>query len=292
MIKRTTGEKIFNVFNYIFLGALAFVCLYPFLYTVSISFSTLAEASKDGLHLFPVDTTLRSYQMVFADEKVWSAYLVTILRTVTGTVFSLLMTTTFAYALSRRNMPHRNFWTFVVVFTMLFSGGTIPSFLVIHGLKLTNNFLVYILPTAVGAYNLIIMKNAFMGIPESLYESAKIDGANEWTIWTNIYMPLSKATIAVLTLWISVGHCNAWIDSLLYMDGDNFQVLQMYLRRVVQDNQTELILSGMVDADVTDYNTETVKSATIVVAMLPILCVYPFIQKYFVKGIMLGSVKG
>ncbi len=291
-IKRTAGEKIFNVFNYIILAFIGIVSLYPFWYTVSMSFSTLAEASRDGLHLFPMDTTLASYKAVFENKDLYTAYGNTILRTVLGTVYSLFMQAGFAYALSRSNMPNRKFWAFVAVFTMLFNGGTIPTYLNIRNLGLLDSFWVYILPLGMNVYNMIILRNSFNAIPESLYESAKLDGAGDIRIFTQIFLPLSKAALATVVLWIAVGHWNSYMDNLLYVGDTTKKVLQMYMREIVQDNKTELILSGQMDASITDYNDETVKSATIVVSMLPILCVYPFIQKYFVKGVMLGSVKG
>ena len=239
-----------------------------------------------------MDTTLASYKAVFENKDLYTAYGNTILRTVLGTVYSLFMQAGFAYALSRSNMPNRKFWAFVAVFTMLFNGGTIPTYLNIRNLGLLDSFWVYILPLGMNVYNMIILRNSFNAIPESLYESAKLDGAGDIRIFTQIFLPLSKAALATVVLWIAVGHWNSYMDNLLYVGDTTKKVLQMYMREIVQDNKTELILSGQMDASITDYNDETVKSATIVVSMLPILCVYPFIQKYFVKGVMLGSVKG
>ena len=181
--------------------------------------------------------------------------------------------------------------TFLVVFTMLFSGGIVPGYLLVKKLGLINSMGSLILPTLLSAFNIIIIKNFFQSIPDSLSESAGIDGAGEWRILFQIYIPLSKPVLATVALWSAVFHWNAWFDALLYITDDNKQVLQTFLQRIVIESSTQLMELGITDTTVVDFTGETIKAATIIVTILPIICVYPFLQKYFVKGIMLGGVK-
>ncbi len=289
-IKKSKGRIAFEIFNYMVLTIVGIVSLYPFLYTITMSFSTAVEASRDTLHIIPGEVTLESYKAVLRNPDIYTGYRNTILRVVIGTIVSVLLTSSCAYAMSRRETPNRKFWSMFVLFTMLFHGGLIPSFLVNKSLGLIDNFLVYILPSAVGAYNLIIFKNSFMGMPEELFEAAKIDGASHFRIFFQIVIPLSKATFATVILWVVVGYWNSWYDAMIYMNNENLWPLQMFLRRIIQENATgDMLNSGM---ELTEFTSETVKAATTVVSMLPVLCAYPFIQKYFVGGVMLGSVKG
>lgn len=292
MIKKSNGEKTFAIFNYIFLSMLAFSTLYPFLYTLSMSLSTTVEASREGLHLFPKQITLISYSMVLRNADLFSAYLNSIMRTVVGTIAALLVTCMYAYPLSRREMPLKPVFSFILIFTMFFSGGTIPSYLLVRDLGLLNNRLVYILPGLISAFNVIIIQNYFKSIPESLPESAKIDGANDFYILFRIILPLSKPVLATVALWLAVGHWNSWFDGMLYITDNSKQILQIFLRRVVLENSTDMISQGLVNPDLMQFTGQTIISAIIIVAIVPILLVYPFVQSYFVKGIMLGSVKG
>lgn len=291
-MKPSKGEKAFNVINLFFLILISFTMLYPFMYTLSMSFSTLAEASRRGLHLFPREVSLTAYKMVFKNKMIFTTYGNTVFRTIVGTTLTLVVTSLYAYALSRPYMPCKRMFTFILLFTMLFNGGTIPTYLVIKNLYLIDNRMVYVLTGLISTYNVIVMRKFFENIPESLPESAKIDGANEFLIFSWIIVPLSKPVIATVALWVAVNHWNAWFDSMLYINTPSKQVVQIYLQRIIQENNPALISQGLINPDVTDFTPETIKSATIIVTILPILCVYPFIQKYFVKGIMLGSVKG
>jgi putative aldouronate transport system permease protein len=175
---------------------------------------------------------------------------------------------------------------------MLFNGGLIPTYLVIRNIGLIDNRLVYILPLIISAFNVVIMRNFFQSIPDSLIESAKIDGANDFLILFRIILPISKPVIATIALWGAVGHWNAWFDGMLYINSNHKQILQIFLQRIVIENQPELIEKGIINPDVMQFTSETIKSATIVVTIMPILFVYPFLQRYFVKGIMLGAIKG
>lgn len=290
-MKRTRGENIFNVFNIILLIAFSIVCLYPFWYTVVLSVSSTAEAVKDGLHLFTPHPNFSAYKQVFADDNIVTAYGNTIFRTVVGTVLALLVTLMYAYALSRKNLPAKKLLSFLLVFTMLFNGGTIPTYLVIKNLHLLDNRWVYILPCLLTAYNTIIAKSFFMSVPESLHESATLDGASEFRIFFGIYIPLSKPIIMTLLLWIAVGHWNSWYDALIYINDNSKIPMQLLLQRMVENSRTTVVNSSL-DANAVTVMPATIRSATIIVAVLPILAVYPFIQKYFMGGIMLGAVKG
>lgn len=295
MIQRTKGEKIFNVFNYIILTALAFTTIYPFLYTLTMSLSTTAEANKIGLHILPnfAEINFDPYKMVFKNAEIWGAYKYTLFRTVVGTLLSLLVTCFYGYALSRPNLPLKKFFTSYIMFTMLFSGGQIPTYLNIRSLNLINNIWVYVLPMLIGAYNVIVAKSFFATLPESLNESAKIDGAGEFRIFFQIIVPLSKPIIMTLALWMAVAHWNEWFSGMMYITDTRKQVVQNYIQRIVNEGNTNLISDvNASQADKTQVTGETIQSASIIVSILPILCVYPFIQKYFVTGVTLGAVKG
>lgn len=273
------------------LGLVALLCLYPFIYTLSISLSSATEASRDGFHFFPKDVSLISYKVVLSNPNILTGYVNTVMRTVVGTVLTLLLTCVAAYPLSRREMPHRSMITFIVVFTMLFNGGMVPGYLLIKKLGMINSMWALVLPSVITAFNVIIVKNFFQSLPESLIESARIDGAGEWTVLLRIYLPLSKPVLATVALWTAVAHWNAWFDALLYITDDKKQVLQTFLQRIVIESSTELMELGISDTSMMEFTSETIKAATIIVTILPIICVYPFVQKYFVKGIMLGGVK-
>ena len=289
-MKQSRGEKLFNVANIIVLGAVALICLYPFLYTLSLSLSSAREASRDGLHLYPAELSLTSYRVVLTNPNIVTGYINTITRTILGTTLTVLATCIAAYPLSRREMPHRSLITFLIVFTMLFGGGMVPSYLLMKNLGLINTIWVLVVPGMLSAFNIIIVKNYFQSLPESLTESARIDGAGEWRILFQIYLPLSKPVLATVALWSAVGHWNAWFDALLYITDDRKQVLQTFLQRIVVESSTQMMELGITDAHM-QFTSETIKAATIIVTILPIICVYPFIQKHFVKGIMLGGVK-
>jgi putative aldouronate transport system permease protein len=290
-MKTSPGERIFNFGNLLVLGVIGLLCLYPFIYTLSISLSTATEASRQGFHLFPRDISLASYKMVLTNPDIVRGYVNTLVRTVLGTALTVVACCVAAYPLARKEMPHRALMTFLIVFTMLFSGGMVPGYLLIKKLGLVNSVWALVLPGMLGAFNIVIIKNFFQSLPESLAESARMDGASEWTVLFRIYMPLSKPVLATVALWSAVGHWNAWFDALLYITDDRKQVLQTFLQRIVIESSTQLMELGVTDTSVVQFTTETIKAATIIVTILPIICVYPFVQKYFVKGILLGGVK-
>ncbi len=295
MIQRTRGEKIFNVFNYLILILVGFTTIYPLLYTFSISVSTKLAAESGGLHILPTwgQMTLDPYIMVFKNQEIWRAYGYTIFRTVVGTILGVIVTCFYGYALSRPNLMWKKFFAMYITFTMLFSGGQIPTYLNIRDFGLINSVWVYILPRLIGAYNVIVARSFFTGIPEALNESAKIDGAGEFRTFFQIIVPLSKPIIMTLALWEAVAHWNSWFDSMMYITDNKKIVVQQYIQRIVNENATNKITDlGAGENAQANMTSETIKSASIMVTVIPILCFYPFVQRYFIKGVTLGAVKG
>lgn len=295
MIQRTKGEKIFNVVNYVMLILLGLSTLYPFLYTLTISLSTTKAVNAGGYHLLPTwgEITLEPYILVFKNKEIWESYGWTVWRTVFGTTSAIICTCFYGYALSRPNLIWKKFFTLVIMIAMLFNAGQIPTFLNIKSLGLLNNPLVYILPALVIPYNIIVSKSFFIGIPEALNESAKIDGAGEFRTFFQIIVPLSKPIIMTLALWIAVGHWNAWFDSMLYMTEGKYVVVQQYIQRIINENATgQLTDLAAGNNDSSQLTAENLKSASIMVTVVPILMFYPFIQRFFIKGVTLGAVKG
>jgi putative aldouronate transport system permease protein len=289
-----TGSSVsgflFDLTNYCFLILLCVCTLFPFLHLVTLSVSP-SHVSFTEIHFFPREITFANFAKVFDNEYIRSGFVNTITRTVLGTAVSLLATIFTAYVLSKKYYPHRTFWTAFIVFTMFFSGGLIPSYLLVKTLGLMNSVWALILPGLISAFSMIIARNFFMSLPEELEESAKIDGANDIVILFRIVIPISMPIIATLLLWIAVGHWNAWFDSLVYMTDAHKHVLMVVMRRIVLEGTNQMMeMTG--GADDVSVNPESVKAAVVMVTTLPILVLYPFVQKYFVKGILVGSLKG
>ncbi|MDF2927225.1 MAG: lplC6 [Paenibacillaceae bacterium] len=290
-MKRSLGDYAFDFVNYALLLLLGLATLYPFLYVLGISLSPAQEIQLLGLRIFPSEPTLEVYKKVLESPKLYSAYVNTIVRTVLGVSLTIFLVTLTAYPLAKKSLPHRGLFMKLLVFSMLFNGGLIPSYLLMKQLGLMNTIWALVLPGAVGAFNLIIVRNFFESIPFEVLESARMDGASEWLIYVRIMLPLSVPILAVIGLWAAVGHWNAWFDAMIYISDSKRQVLQLFLRRTVLENSGTIVDDQAV-LDPTEITPQNLKSALIIVVMLPILCVYPFIQRYFTKGIMLGSVKG
>lgn len=287
-MKLSTGEKIFQVFLILFVIILCITMIYPFLHVLSISLSTPAEALRPGIHLYPKEVSFFAWKRVLTTDTVWQTMGNTVFRTVVGTVLTLVFLSLGAYPLSRKYLPHRTFYTMFIVVTMFFGGGLIPTYLLIKSLGLINSIWVYVIPGLLSTFNLLLLRNFFMGIPEELEDSAKIDGANDMRILFSIVIPLSKPVLATLALWTAVGHWNAWFDSMLYMQDQSKIVLQLFLRRLVISAEGD----PMLPLPTNEQAPEMVKAAIIMFTALPILMVYPFLQRFFVKGIMVGSLKG
>ncbi|TAH69852.1 MAG: carbohydrate ABC transporter permease [Anaerolineaceae bacterium] len=287
-MKRSKGERMFSVFNYIFLVLLAFITLYPFAYVLFASFSDPVKImSVKGALFWPVGFSLSAYKKVFSNSSIYIGYGNTIFYVVVGTMVNIVATATAAYVLSRKNLMLKRFFTLMFIFTMYFNGGLIPSYLLMNNLKLVNTRMGLILPVAVSTYNLLIMITGFQGISSALEESARIDGANNLTILTRIILPLAKPTIMVIMLYYAVGHWNAYFRAMIYIRDSDKMPLQLFLRDILTRSQLGA-MSG--DGSIEDVGT-TIKYATILVSTVPILCIYPLIQKHFVQGVMIGAVK-
>ncbi len=284
----------FDAFNIVFMILLSLSILFPFWDMLVRSLSSSDGAGKLEILLLPKDFTLSSYKFALMNNGILNAYIVTILRTVIGTILSLTIVLLAAYPLSKRELPFRTQLTFLFLIPMFISGGLIPSYLINRQLGLVDNFMVYILPGALGIYNVVLARNYIMSIDKSLEESAFMDGAGYGTILLHIIIPLTKPIIATLALWIAVGHWNSWMDCLIYIRSERLVVVQMILRRM--QDLSQLMSEDMQQFMANDPNVRitgaSVRMATTIITVLPIVTVYPFMQKYFVKGIMVGSLKG
>lgn len=291
IIRRSAGEKVFDVFNIAFMIVLMIATLYPFLYVAFASISQPARmVQHQGILWGPLGFSIKSYKLVFQNPMILRGYGNTILYMLTGTVLNVFMTALGAYVLSRKGVYFRNLIMFITVFTMFFSGGLIPFYLVVRGLGMADKIWALILPTAISTYNLIIMRTAFAGIPDSMEESAKIDGANDFIVLFRVIIPLSMPVVAVMILFYGVGHWNAWFNAMIFLKTREMYPLQLILREILIASSTDSMTTSVASADLEPV-AETVKYATIMVATLPILFVYPFLQKYFVQGIMIGALK-
>lgn len=291
-IKTSTGEKAFTVFNYIFFSLLCLIMLYPFWHVIMLSFSSMEASLKGGTFLYPKGFNLDTYKSVFKNPMVYTGFGTTIMVTVIGTIFGTLLTAMTAYPLSKSRLRGGKVMMVLVLFTMIFAAGMIPSFLLVQKLNLMDNRLALILPGLISAYNCIIMKSFFLSIPDSLEESARIDGANDLKIFFSIIIPLSKATIATIALFTAVGYWNDYFSTVLYIRSTDKWSLQAVLRNMLTNTQQAMQQAGVNVMAQTNTNAETIKAGTIVISTIPILIVYPFVQKYFVKGVMIGGVKG
>lgn len=291
-IKSSPAEKVFTVFNYLFFAALCLVMLYPFWHVIMLSFSSMAASLKGGVFLYPKGFNLDTYASVFKNPQVYTGFGTTVMVTAIGTVFGTLLTAMTAYPLSKSRLRGGKVMMVLVLFTMIFAAGMIPSFLLIDKIGLIDNRLALILPGLISAYNCIIMKSFFMSIPGELEESARIDGANDIRIFFSMILPLSKATIATIALFMAVGYWNDYFSTVLYIRSADKWSLQQVLRNMLTNTQQAMQAAGVNVMAQTNTNAETIKAGTIVISTLPILIVYPFVQKYFVKGVMIGGVKG
>ncbi|MBE5770284.1 MAG: carbohydrate ABC transporter permease [Clostridia bacterium] len=293
-MKRTTwGDRLVNTIFYIILLVIIVVCAYPIWYTIVASVSDATYVNSGAFILLPKGVHFEAYQYAFAQKDLWNGYVNTILYTVAGTIFGLALCLPCGYALSRKDLPFRGIIMGLFVFTMYFSGGMIPTYLVINKLNLVNTRLILIILGSVSVYNMILIRTFFSSsIPDEMREAAFIDGCSNTRFFVQFALPLSKAIIAVIALYIAVAHWNNYYNALVYTTDRHIQPLQLYLRRL-------LLVS--IDNESTDNPEEqmkfiqlvqVVRYAVIVMSTLPIMCLYPFLQKYFVQGVMIGSLKG
>ena len=287
-------DKVMYAVSYTVLSVLVLIIMYPLIYVLSSSFSSGQAVSSGKVLLWPVDFSFQGYRIIFSYKLVWSGYLNTIIIAVVATLINLAITIMAAYPLSRRDFLGKGLYMAIFMFTMFFSGGIIPKYILMSSLKLTNTRWAVILSGAISVYNMIIMRTYFRNsIPSDLFDAARIDGVSDWGYLFKIVLPLSKAIIAVIALYYAVGHWNSYFTAMMYIRDRDLQPLQMILRDIL--NASNVDLSQIDDAEILAQMTgaaDLIKFALIVVSTIPILCVYPFVQKYFEKGVMIGSVKG
>ena len=291
--KRSPGEIIFDIGNVVFLGILTLIFLYPMWYVVMAAFSDPARfVSHTGLLWIPEGFSLSGFKMVLRTASIATGYGNTIFYVIAGTALNILLTSMGAYVLSRRKLYIRRFLSLAIVFTMYLSGGLLPFYLTVRNLGLYNSRLALILPVAVNTWNLIVMRTSMSQVPESLEEAAKIDGANDFIILFRVILPVIKSTVAVMVLFYAVQHWNSWFNAMIFLQDRSKYPLQLFLREILLSGSMTDIAAGSTGEDVNNVLTmNMLKYCTIVVSTLPILCIYPFLQKYFAKGVMIGSVK-
>ncbi|WP_284645325.1 carbohydrate ABC transporter permease [Paenibacillus silviterrae] len=268
----------------------AVITFMPFYYVILTSISDPHLVREGQLILWPKGFDLTAYSIILDNDRFITSFVNTINRTVIGVVSNLALQLTFAYALSKRYLPGQKLLMLYIIITMLFHGGIIPTYLIVKATGLINTIWALVIPTAISTWNVILLKSFFENIPDSLEESAKIDGANDWTIFYKIYVPLSTASVATIGLFIAVTHWNSYMDAVIYINSTKLQVLQIFLRDMVVQMEMATVLGDM--GVLNDTSSLSVRTASIFLVALPIIIVYPFIQKYFVKGVMLGAVKG
>jgi len=288
---KSKGISVADIIIYIAVGLISLISVAPFIYVISISLTDPSVYVPYKLYLIPEKLSLTSYSYILSTPSFITALKNTIIITVIGTALNIAFTFTMAYGLTKKELPHRGLIMGIVIFTLLFSAGIVPNYLLVKNLGLMNSYWALILPSLTNSWMLIIAKSFIDSLPVELEESARMDGCNEIGIFFRIIMPLSKASIATLTLFFAVFHWNTYFTALVYMNDADKQTLQVYVKSLLIDAST----SGAGDtglADLLNLPSETVRMATVVLAMAPIMAVYPFVQRYFIKGVMLGSIKG
>lgn len=294
MVKdKSLSAKTFNVINGILMAIVIAITLYPLLYVLALSLSSAEYVQAGLVSLFPKGFNVEAYRQVFADSHFWRSYANTIVYTVLGTAINLVLTSTMAFCLSRRDLIGRKPLNMLVVFTMFFSGGLIPNFLLVKSLHLYNTIWAIVLPGAINTYNMIIVRTFMQQLPEEILESGRIDGANDLQLFSKIVLPLSKPALATIGLYYAVDHWNAYFYPMLYLKDKNKYPLQVLLKEMIVDEDlSNLSQSAAEIMGNIQPTSDMLMGASIIIALIPILCVYPFVQKYFVQGVMIGSVKG
>ncbi len=292
-ISKQKGIHTFDVILILLSVIIMVIIAYPLFFVVIASFSDPQAVLGGKITFWPVGFNLESYKMILKEPKIWNGYRNTIFYTVLGTFINFILTTLTAYPLSRKDMPCRKLLTFFITFTMLFGGGMIPVYMVVRGLNLTDTIWAMVIPGAISTYNMLVMKNYFQSsIPEELHEAAAIDGCGHFQSLLKVILPLSTPIIAVIILFYAVGHWNAFFNAIIYLRDQRLYPLQIILREIMLQNSLEAVGGDMIGMYEKVMRGETMKYAVILVASAPVLAFYPFVQKYFVKGIMVGAVKG
>ena len=302
--KKTFGDIAMDIFIYGFMIIMIFMILIPFMNALAISFNDATDTARGGVGLWPRIPTIASYRSIFTNPRVWNAYYITVARTIVGTVAALFCTGIIAFGLAHRKLIGRRLYSMLCIVPMYFSGGLIPYYFLIRGLNLFNTFWVYIIPNLIGLFNIILMRTFFQEIPDALEESAHIDGANYLKIFFQIIVPISTPIIATIALFVGVFHWNSWFDATIFVTRDELKPMQNILLRIINEaafaERIAAVAGGMGAAASAmgniargkPTNVRSITMATMFVTILPIVMVYPFLQRFFIKGIMVGSIKG
>lgn len=295
-MKRSKGEQIFQIFNIILMLLLSVIMLYPYLNQLAVSFNESSDTAMGGITIFPREFTLANYKTVFNDSAVGDAFIISASRTVLNVVMAIVVTFAAAYALTRRSLFGRKFITRFLAIPAYIYAGIIPVYILYRYLGLINNYWVYVLPFCFGFYNMVILRSFIQELPEALEESALIDGANEIVIMFKIIIPLSLPAVATVALWIAVGQWNDWTTNLYYITNAKYNTLQYLIMKIIKQGEqlrADMIMT-MADGQeaMQQPTSESIKAAMLIITSVPIICTYPFLQKYFVKGVTLGAVKG
>jgi putative aldouronate transport system permease protein len=287
-VKYSAEDQVFNWVSIFVLALVGFACVFPLLFVLSVSLTPIGEVFRNGgFIVIPRSITLEAYRFMWNDSYMPGAFRITVILTIVGTACNMFLTLLLAYPLSRKDVPGRRFFLFAVLFTMLFNGGLIPTYLVVRATGLLNTMWAMIIPNVVWSYNTLIMKSFFENMPNELFESARMDGASEWRVLVSLVIPLSMPVIATVGLFYAVGHWNEFLQAILYITTQRLKPLQVVLRAILLQSQ------GLEQANVEQVlPTKTMQMAAVVFSAVPIIVVYPFLQKHFVKGVLLGSIKG
>ncbi len=299
--KRVLSDWIIDTIVVVFLVVMIVSILYPFLNSFAISLNNADDTTRGGITFYPRVPTLRNYELIFQNPKIYKAYFITVARTVTGTVSALFFTAILSFGLSRHTLKFKSTYTLLCLIPMYFSGGLMPTYFLIRSMGLINNFLVYIIPSLVGLWNMILMRSYFASLPDALEESARIDGANYLTVFFRIYFPISTPIIATISLYIGVYHWNDWFVPNVYITKQELKPMQSVLLSIISEARFAEQLAAAAGSASVDMgnlskgkatNVRSISMATMIVTVIPIIMTYPFLQRYFVKGIMIGSIKG
>ncbi|WP_127585545.1 carbohydrate ABC transporter permease [Paenibacillus koleovorans] len=290
-LRVTASQKVFNAFNLAFLTVLAAIMFLPFVNIIAQSFSSSKAITNGDVSLLPVDFTLINYRYVFSDPTIWRAFSISVLITVVGTLINLILTSSLAYPLSRPEYVGRKYVLLMVLMTIIFQAPLIPVFILIKNIGLMNSLWALMIPNAISAFNFFVMRSFFMNIPGELIDSSRIDGCSELRIMWSIILPLSKPAMATMGIYYAVYHWNAYTNALYYLNDRNMYPLQLKLRELIAKDDINLDPTGSLYSEMISMSPEGIKMATVIVATVPILLIYPFLQKYFIKGMLIGSIK-
>ncbi|NQX63584.1 carbohydrate ABC transporter permease [Paenibacillus qinlingensis] len=287
MIRSSFGGKLFDAANVLFLALITLLTLYPFWDSLLVSITPMQESMSSSLHLYPKAITFEAYTYILGLKQLWVSYKVSVIITILGTAISMIATTMAAYALSKKQLPGGRIIMFMIVFTMMFSGGIIPNYLVVKQLGIINTMWSMMIPAAIQTYNLILMRSFFSSVPESLEESARIDGCHDFGILLRIIVPLSLPAIATISLFYAVSKWNEFFTAVMYVTDKEIWPLQLFMRSMLIDNEAAFQSGG----DSPFLLGQSIKMATIMISTIPVMLIYPFFQRYFVQGVTLGAVK-